>query len=448
MVQKLFQKLTPPQVLVLGFAVTILIGTFLLSLPVATESGEPLPVPDALFTATSAVCVTGLVVVDTATTFSTFGEWVIMFLIQMGGLGFMTFGVFFAILLGKKIGFKERLILQQSFHQTRLEGIVRLTLMVLVITVIVESIGFLLLAFRWVPEWGWTKGLYYALFHTVSAFNNAGFDLFGDYGEFSSLTRYVEDPLVNLTIAGLFIIGGIGFVVIAELIQYRSIRRMSLHTKLVLTVTGILIGLGTLTVLLIEWTNPKTLGRLSFFHKFIASFFQGVTPRTAGFNTLNIADMYPATQFIIIMLMFIGAAPSSTGGGIKVTTFMIVVLAVWSMVRGKNDVVTFRRRIPYNQVYRALTVLVVSLSLIVMITILLTITEHTDLTTSLFETVSAAGTVGLSLGLTPELTPMGKILVTLTMFAGRLGPLTLAFAIAQREEKAIVRYPEERPLIG
>ncbi|MDR6226852.1 TrkH family potassium uptake protein [Desmospora profundinema] len=438
-----FQKITAAQALVLGFAILILIGTGLLSLPIATETGEPLPVLDALFTATSAVCVTGLVVVDTGSTFSTFGESVIMALIQVGGLGFMTFGVLFALLLGKKIGIKERLIIQQSFHQIKLQGLVKLVLLVLAITLIIESVGFTLLAIRWIPEWGWGEGLYLALFHTISAFNNAGFDLFGD-----SLIGYVGDPIVNLTITSLFILGGIGFVVIAEVLQYRSTKRLSLHTKLVLSVTGGLIVLGTLTILAIEWTNPETLAAMPLETKLLASFFQGVTPRTAGFSTLDIADMYPATQFFIILLMFIGASPSSTGGGIKTTTFIIVLLAVWAMVRGKSDVVSFKRRVPHDQVYRALAVLVVALSLIMIVTIFLTMTEHTDLMTSLFETVSAAGTVGLSLGLTSELTPLGKLLITITMFAGRLGPMTLAFAIARRIEKENIRYPEEKPLIG
>ncbi|SFS30408.1 TrkH family potassium uptake protein [Marininema halotolerans] len=450
MAKRIIHSLSPLKILVLGFAVVILAGAVLLSLPIATESGESISFLDALFTATSAVCVTGLVVVDTATTFSTFGEGVILLLIQLGGLGFMTFGVLFAIFLGKRIGVKSRRVLQESFQQRHLQGIVRLTQLVLTITLVVEAVGVFLLSIRWVPEWGWSKGLYYALFHSVSAFNNAGFDLFGDEKPFSSLSKYVGDPLITLTIAGLFIIGGLGFVVMTDLIQcYKTRnRRLSLHTKLVLTGTGILIMMGTLSILLVEWANPRTLAHLSWSDKLLASFFQGVTPRTAGFNTLDIAHMYPASQFIIMMLMFVGAAPSSTGGGIKVTTFVIVLLAAWSMIRGQSDVVTYRRRIPYQLVYRALTVFVVSLTLIVTVTILLTITEHTGLTRALFEVVSASGTVGMSLNLTPELTPLGKVLITFTMFAGRLGPLTLAYALAKRDKQVLIRYPEESPLTG
>jgi trk system potassium uptake protein len=447
----ILKRLTPSQVLVIGFALTILTGAVLLSLPISTESGKPLPFIDALFTSTSAVCVTGLVVVDTATTYNTFGEVVIMLLIQIGGLGFMTFGTFFAILVGKKIGFRERLILREAFNQINISGVVRLVLMVLAITLVIESLGFIVLAIRFIPEWGWEKGLYYALFHSVSAFNNAGFDLFGDYEKFSSLTRYVGDPIVNLTISSLFILGGIGFIVILELVQYRVTKRLSLHTKLVLTMTAFLIFVGTIIILATEWTNPATLGELSFGDKLLSSYFQSVTPRTAGFNTLNIADMYPATLFFIILLMFVGASPGSTGGGIKTTTLTTILLAVWSMIRGRDNVVTYRRRIPYDQVYKALTVTVAALTLVIMVTMLLTITEHADILTALFETVSAFGTVGLTMGLTPELTVAGKILIILTMFAGRLGPLTIAVAIARSlrdQQEPPIRYPEEKPLIG
>ncbi|MCS1350232.1 TrkH family potassium uptake protein [Mechercharimyces sp. CAU 1602] len=446
--KKLLQYLSPPQFLVFGFTVLILFGTALLSLPIATETRDPLSLINALFTATSAVSVTGLVVVDTATTFSTFGECVILILIQLGGLGFMTISIFFAILLGKTIGVRERLTLRLSYHQTHIRGMVRLTLSVLIITAIVESVGFLLLAVRWVPEWGWTTGLYYSLFHSISSFNNAGFDLFGDIAEFSGLTTYVGDPWINMTIAALFLIGGIGFVVIADLYHYRTTKRLNLHTKLVLSVTSFLLIIGTFSLLLIEWSNPYTIGPLSLADKITASFFQGAAPRTAGFSTLNIADMYPASQLMLIMLMFIGAAPNSTGGGIKVTTFIIVVLAVWNMIRGNDENVSFKRRIPYKQVYLALSIWILTLSLTVVVTMLLTITEHTHLTTSFFETVSAVSTVGLTLGLTPELSAAGKLLITLTMLAGRLGPLTLAFAILQRQQKSVIRHPEESPLIG
>ncbi|OYD06152.1 TrkH family potassium uptake protein [Paludifilum halophilum] len=441
------RRLTPPQVLVIGFAVTIIVGSFLLSLPIASE-GESVPYLDALFTSTSAVCVTGLVVTDTARTYSTFGEWVIMLLIQVGGLGFMGFTTVFAVLLGKRIGVKERLVLREAYNQVKVGGVVQLVKYMVMIYVIFEGIGFLVLSVRWVPEFGWGKGAYYALFHTVSAFNNAGFDLFGDYQEFSSLTGFVTDPVVNGIITALFILGGIGFIVIVELYQYRWTGRFSLHTKLVLLTTIGLIFMGMSGIMLVEWSNPDTLGSLSTTDKLMASFFQGVTPRTAGFSTLNLPDLYPATHFLIMMLMFIGASPSSTGGRIKTTTFMAIVLAVWSMIRGRDDVSTFRRRIPHGQIYKALTIFVASMVLVIGMTMLLTITESSDVFHVFFEAVSAFGTVGLSLGMTPELSDLGKVLITLIMFVGRLGPMTIAFALAKRTVPPFYRYPEEEPLIG
>lgn len=445
-----YKKLTPPQVLVMGFAITILIGAFLLSLPISNENGQALPFIDALFTATSAVCVTGLVVVDTATTFSTFGEVVIMFLIQIGGLGFMTFGTFFSILLGKKIGVRERLILREAYNQISMDGVVRLVMIILGVAFTIEGVGFILLALRFVPEWGWSDGLYFSLFHVVSAFNNAGFDLFGHMTEFTSLTQYVDDVYLNLVFSSLIILGGIGFLVIWELIHYRYTKRLSLHTKLVLTVTVTLIVVGTFVILLMEWTNKATLGTLSWDEKLVASFFHSVTPRTAGFNTLNVAELYPATLFFTMILMFIGASPSSTGGGIKTTTFVTILLAVWAMVRGRDHVITYRRRIPSEQVYRALTVTVAAITLVIIVTMILTITEHehADLLMAMFESVSAIGTVGLSMGLTPMLTTPGKLLIIITMFAGRLGPLTIAFALARSLQQPPIRYPEEKTLIG
>ncbi|AUS09744.1 Trk family potassium uptake protein [Laceyella sacchari] len=446
--QLLQSRLTSTQILVLGFAVTILIGACLLSLPVATESGQGLPFIDALFTATSAVCVTGLVVVDTATTFNTFGEVVILLLIQVGGLGFMTFGTFFAYLVGKKIGFRERLVLRETFNQFNMQGVVNLVLKVLKITFIIEGIGFVLLSVRFVPEFGLEKGLYFSLFHSISSFNSAGFDLFGEKEAFSSITHYVEDPWINLVVSSLVILGGIGFVVILELLHYRKTKRISLHSKIVLTMTGILIVMGMLVILVVEWANPKTLGGLSFQGKIMASFFHSVTPRSGGYNTLSLGDMYSATLFFTVLLMFVGASPSSTGGGIKTTTLATILLSVWSMIRGRDDVIAYKRRIPHGLVYKALTVTVAATTLVILDTMLLTITEQTDLLTAGFETVSAFGTVGLTMGLTPTLSVPGKVIVLLTMFAGRLGPLTIAFAIAHSQKQPPYRYPEDRPLIG
>ncbi len=439
---------TPPRVLVVSFIITIVTGTLLLSLPIATEGKEPLSLLDALFTATSAVCVTGLVVQDTARTFSTFGEVVILVLIQVGGLGVTGFATFFALLVGMKVGVKERLVLSETFNLEQLGGVVELLKSILLIFVIFEGAGTLILATRFIPIWGWGKGWYYAVFHSISAFNNGGFDLNGEFGKFSSLTPYVEDPVISLTVAALFIAGGLGFIVVVELLQYRWTQRLSLHTKLVLLANVLLIFLGAGGILLIEWGNPDTLAGHSFGNTLVAAFFQGVTPRSSGLTTLELDGLYPASKFLIILLMFIGASPGSTGGGIKTTTFITILLAVWSMMRGREDVITFRRRVPHSQVYRALTVTVLTMGLVVVVTMVLTITESSDVMIVLFETVSAAATVGLSLGITPELSSLGKVLIIITMFLGRLGPMTVAFAIARKTFRERYRHPEEKPLIG
>ncbi|MGI6126459.1 MAG: TrkH family potassium uptake protein [Planifilum sp.] len=440
----------PSQILVFGSVLTILIGTILLMMPFATEDGEPLSLVDALFTATSAACVTGLAVKDTATTFSTFGEVVILILIQIGGLGFMTFTTLIAVLLGKKISVKERLILREAMNQLNLEGVVKLVLYVLLITAVIEGVGTLLLALRWVPEWGWEKGLYYSLFHAISAFNNAGFDLFGDEPNGVSLSRYATDPVVNLVVMVLVLLGSLGFVVFLELVQYRRTRRLSLHSKLVLAVTGMVVLAGTTLFWLIEWRNPRTIGSLSLPEKVLAGLFQMAASRTSGFLTLDAASLYPPTQFLLILLMFVGGAPNSTAGGIKLTTFAVILLAVWAMIRGRDDVVVFYRRIPHQQVYKALTITVLALVLVFTVTILLLITEYHDarFLEALYEASSAFAINGSSLGLTSQLTTGGKILLSLTMFVGRLGPVTLAYAISRRITKPSYRYPEERPLIG
>ncbi|WP_019120301.1 TrkH family potassium uptake protein [Brevibacillus massiliensis] len=437
----------PPKILVLGFAVIIVIGAFLLTLPAATVSGTGLPWIDALFTATSATCVTGLVVVDTGTTFTLFGQLVILSLIQVGGLGFMTFATFFALLIRRKISLKERLLLRESLNQISIEGIVRLARMVLIFTAIIELAGALLLAARFAFEMPLGQALYFGLFHSISNFNNAGFDILG---HFNSLTSYVEDPIVNLVIPLLVILGGIGFIVLSELYEYRRHkRRLSLHTKVVLTTTAWLIVAGTVAIFALEYNNPKTLQPLSMLGKFFGSFYQSVAARTDGSNTISIGDMRHSSLFFIIILMFIGASPGSTGGGIKTTTFATLLGAVWAQVKGKEDVIFFRQRILPHMIYKSLTVTVSGLFIVIAASMILSITEqNVDFLMILFESTSAFGTVGLSMGLTPHLTDIGRIVITLTMFAGRVGPLTIAFALAQRKQKEYYRFPKGKIMIG
>lgn len=441
------QLWTPNRILVFGFLAFTLVGAILLWLPISHEAHQTVTFLDALFTATSAFSVTGLVVVDTATTFNLFGELVILGLIQVGGIGFVTSATFFFILLGKRISMKERLMLGEQLNQSSLQGLVRLLMVVVFTTLIIEGIGFLLLAICFVPDWGWIQGLYYALFHSVSAFNSAGFDLFGVVEPFSSLSSYREDVMLNITISILMVLGALGFLVILELCNYSKSKRLSLHTKLVLTMTSVLLLLGTMAILLIEWSNPATMKNLNGLEKGIVSFFHS-TARTGGFSTIDLAEMYPATLFFMIVLMFIGASPGSTGGGIKVTTAIIILLSVWTMIRGRTHVVAFRRTIPHDNVYKALTITVLSALFVIINVMLLMITEKSDMLTVMFEVVSAFGTVGSSMGITPNLSIYGKILIIVCMFVGRLGPLTLGFAIVQKMTRESIKYPEEKLIIG
>ncbi|MHB8126061.1 MAG: TrkH family potassium uptake protein [Desulfitobacteriaceae bacterium] len=438
--------MTPSRVLVLGFASVILLGALFLTLPQATRDGNGLHFLNALFTSTSAVCVTGLVVVDTATTFTLFGQSVILLLIQVGGLGFMTFATLFAIILGKKITLKERLVLQEALNQVSLEGIVRLAKSVIQISFAIEAVGALILALRWSCDFGWSKALYYGLFHAISAFNNAGFDLFGN---FSSLTAYVGDPLTNITIMLLIISGGLGFTVLVNIYSFRE-KKFTLHSRIVLQVSGILIFLGAGIIFMLEYTNPLTLGPLPLGTKVLAAFFQAVTPRTAGFNTINIANMKETTLLFIIILMFIGASPGSTGGGIKITTFVSIIFSVLSTYRSDSHVVIKGRTLPDTIIRKALAITTSAALLIFFMTFILSITEKANLFHLLFEVTSAFGTVGLSIGSTLILSAFGKVAIILTMFSGRVGTLTLVYFLSQKANKSSVhiKYPDERIIIG
>jgi trk system potassium uptake protein len=438
--------LDPPKSLVLGFLVIILVGAILLTLPVSTTNGQGLSFINALFTATSATCVTGLVVVDTGTTFTMFGQLVILSMIQVGGLGFMTFATLFAVLLGKRISLKERILLQESLNNLSIEGVVRLAKRIVIFTAIIELVGTILLSFRFSFDMPLGKAIYYGVFHSISNFNNAGFDLMG---EFHSLTSYVDDPTVTLTVCTLIVLGGIGFIVMNELVEYRHTRKLSLHSKVVIMTSLALIVIGTAGIFLFEFTNDKTIKPLTVSGKILGSLFQSVTARTAGANTLNIGELTHPSLLLVIILMFIGASPGSTGGGIKTTTFTTLIGAVWSQIRGKEDVIFYRQRIDYETIYKALTVTVSGLFLVVLMTLVLTITEvGKDFLMIIFEVTSAFATVGLSMGLTPELSIIGKLMIVVTMFAGRVGPLTIAYAVTTRRKPDAFRYPKGKIMIG
>lgn len=437
-------RLSTYQILVLGFAAIIFSGVILLMTPYAVRAGQGLGFVDALFTATSAVCVTGLVVVDTGTYFSTFGQMVILFLIQVGGLGVMTVATLVAVLSGKRINLKERLLIQEATNQLDLAGVVRLTLYIIRATLLVELIGGTILAVRWFQDFGW-QGVYFGYWHAVSAFCNAGFDLFGSY---RSITAYVDDLTVNLVAALLIITGGIGFPVIADLWQSRQIKKLSFHTKMVVVSSFLLIALGAGLIFLAENSNPNTLGHLSPAGKVMASLFQSVTARTAGYNSIDISQMREGTLFALLFFMFIGASPSSMGGGVKTTTAATLFISLVASVTGKKDPLAFERQIPQQTVYKAFTIVTISVMLISTVTLLLSFWEEFSLLAILFEVTSAFGTVGLSTGITPALSKPAKVLITLTMFAGRVGTLTLLMALALRPRPERLRYPEGKIIIG
>ena len=437
-------KLSTYQILVLGFAGIILGGALLLMTPLASRDGSNLGFIDALFTATSAVCVTGLVVVDTGTYFSVFGQMVVLALIQVGGLGVMTVATLVAVLSGKKINLKERLLIQEATNQLDLAGVVRLTLYIIRATLFIELLGGTILAVRWFQDFG-TQGIYFGYWHAVSAFCNAGFDLFG---EFRSITGYVNDFTVNSAIAALIVVGGIGFPVVADLWNCRQSHRFSLHTKIVLMTTLVLIILGACLIFVAEYSNDKTLGALPLEGKVLASGFQSITTRTAGYNTLDIGALREGTLFAMVFLMFIGASPSSMGGGVKTTTAAILFISLVGSITGKKDPQAFERQIPQHTVYKAFTIVTISVMLISLVTLAMSFTEQVPLFSLLFEVTSAFGTVGLSTGITPKLSDCGKVLITLTMFAGRVGTLTLLMALALRPRKERLKYPEGKIIIG
>ncbi|MEJ6950537.1 TrkH family potassium uptake protein [Natronospora cellulosivora (SeqCode)] len=469
---------TPAQYLVMGYLAVIIIGTILLSLPIATTAEGGLDIVSALFTATSATCVTGLIVLNTSTAFTIFGQVVIMILIQIGGLGLMTMSTMMAFIIGKKISLKERLIIQEDLNQFKISGVVRLVWYVLAVAFTIQGIGVFLLFTRLIKEYSFGRALYMSVFHAVSAFNNAGFDLFGN-----SLENFTGDITINFVIMGLIIIGGFGFAVIAELYnsfhsncslikndidlsdksykekiihiircirknKFLAIKKTSLQTKIVLLITLILIVVGFLSFFALEYANEATMANLSFGDRILSSLFLSVTPRTAGFNSLPTGSLRSSTLFLIIILMFIGASPGSTGGGIKTTTFGVLLITVWSMVTGKEDVEIFKRRIEQDIINKALAIIILSLMLVVFITIVLTISEEMSFLPVFFEAVSAFATVGLSTGITAELSDFGRLLITITMFAGRVGPLTLAVAFAERKSNARFHYPKEKIMVG
>ena len=437
-------------ILALGFLAVILLGTVLLALPIAAKNGQSIGLFDSLFTSTSAVCVTGLVVVDTGTTFSLFGQIVLIVLIQVGGLGFMVFATMLMVMLGRKISIRGRMLIRESMNASSLSDLGSLTRLYLLLSLAIELIGTITLCFRFVPLYGWKHGTWMALFHSVSAFCNAGFDLFGNY---ASLTAFSGDPLVLLTVASLIILGGLGFSVILETARNRQgFRNLSLHTRIVLMTTLVLLLAGTVFYWIVERTNAETLAGCSEGEKILNAFFQSVTMRTAGFNSFDLSALRDGTKLFSSFLMMIGASPASTGGGIKTTTIAALTLLMLSVVRGESEVNVARRRLSDDISRRALAVAVLFLSTLLTGTLIISLIENGrfPLEDILFEASSAMGTVGVSAIGTPNLSSASRAILLPMMFLGRVGPLTLAVAVAKRQGglRTASKYPEERIMIG
>jgi trk system potassium uptake protein TrkH len=436
-----------------GFIAVILVGTILLTMPFATETGEGGNVIVALFTSTSAVCVTGLIVVDTETYFSFWGELIIVALIQIGGFGYMTTTTFLILLVGKKFDFRQKIAINEAFDRPFLHGSRNLIISVLATTLMFELLATIILFPRFAADFGALKGLWLAIFHTVSAWNNAGFSLF-----FYNLIPYQNSFIVNLVITGLIIFGGIGYQVIIEIYLWIVDRfkhrphhkyEFSLNFKVVVSTTLVLLLVGTIASLMTEYNNPETIASLSFPDKILVSWFQSVTTRTAGFNTIDIGKMTSAGLFITIGLMFIGASPSGTGGGIKTTTLSILINTTKSVLRGKEEVIFYRREVPSSLILKAISVAFGSLLTVILMTIIISISNpEIELIAILFEVVSAFATVGLSTGITSSLSVIAKLALVFTMYVGRVGVLLLMSAIVGEIRPSRIEYPEENLLVG
>jgi len=429
--------------LALGFLLVIIIGTFLLNLPIASHGPQKIELIDALFTSTSATCVTGLIVLDTGKDFTLFGQWIILILLQIGGLGIMTFSTMFAFLLGRRITLRERIILQESLNQFSIGGLVRFAKYIIFFTFVFEFLGSMFLYYFWRHLSDAHHPLFLAVFHAVSAFCNAGFSLFSD-----SLAGFHANFSVMMIFIFLIIAGGIGFLVLLELLEYPIRKKLSLHSKIVILVSFMLVVLGTGSIFFLENSNADTIGSLPLSGKIMSAFFQSVTARTAGFNTLPTGHLYNASLLLIAIFMFIGASPTSTGGGIKTTTFSVIFLNVFASLRGNRHLNLYKRRISMDIVNKAWTIVFLSILWISITLILLSYIEQFRFIELLFELISAFGTVGLSTGITSSLSLWGKIIIILTMFFGRLGPLALALSLITKRKVGLIEYPEEKLMVG
>ena len=450
------KELSTTQIILLGFLLAIIIGTILLSMPFVTTSGKPTPMIDALFTATTAVCVTGLVTVDTYAHWNFFGQLIILILAQIGGLGVVSITTGAMLLIGQKVSLKDRLLIGNAYNLDTLSGLVKFFKKIVLGTFIVEGLGAIGYAFVFVPQFGWKKGLWASVFNGVSAFCNAGMDVIAP----DSLAQYVSNPWINFVTITLIILSGLGFVVWWDMIDvWKRIRakevplkwlfrRCTLHTKIVLAMSGILLFGGAALILLLEYENPATLGNLSLGDKLMAAMFQSVTTRTAGFFTIPQQNFTDASILVCMIMMFIGGSPSGTAGGVKTTTVAIILIAAMSIIKGTEEAEAFRRAIPLKTVRKAMAVVLVSFSVLLGGTVALSAVTGGDFVDVIFEMASAVGTVGLTRGFTGTMNVAGKLIVIICMYLGRIGPISLAVAIQAKKKRGLASYAEEDVTVG
>jgi len=442
-------RIGPEFIFVFSFAAMIALGTMLLMLPIATRDGQGAPVLTALFTATSASCVTGLIVEDTWLYWTGFGQGVILVLIQIGGFGFMTLMTLVALFMRRSIGLKSRLIIVKSLNLADMDNVRQLLRVVLCGTLLVEGIGAVLLGIRFAFDFGLWQGLARGVFHSVSAFCNAGFDLMGCFGAFGSMAHYVADPFVNLVLTALVTIGGLGFLVWADIWEHRGLRGLSIHSKLVLSVSMLLLFGGAVLIYLFECTNPETIGSLGPVTGAIAALFQSMTARTAGFAALNQAAMTESARALMIVLMCIGGSPGSTAGGLKTATVAVLVKAAWDHIRGRQEVLIAGHAISSKKIMDALCLMVTVVCILFCGTLAIAAVEQLPFSTVLYETASAMATVGLSLGITPQLSIFSKLVLIAMMFMGRVGILSIGFILLSRRSfGGDIRHPDAKILIG
>ena len=441
-----------------GFLSAIVIGGVILMLPISSADGTWTNPIDALFMSTTSICVTGLVTFVTASHWSLFGKIIILILIQLGGLGVITMVMSVFIIVGKRITLRDRMLIQETYNLDTLSGLVKLVKKILAGTLVVELVGAVLYSFQFIPEFGFVRGVGYSIFHAVSAFCNAGIDLIGE----TSFIPYMTNPLINITTMLLIVLGGLGFIVWWDVVRvfkesrkkdvknYRPFQNLALHSKLVLVITGILIAFGTLVYFVLEFNNPGTIGNLNVFQKFMASMFQSVTTRTAGFASFPQENMREGSTLVTLLLMIVGGSPAGTAGGMKTTTVGMVVLTVLAVVRGKTNTEVFERKIAQESLRTALAVVVISIGVVLSASLLICAVEDISLVDTLFEVVSAIGTVGLSRGVTADLCMFSKIILIITMYIGRIGPITMAVAFSVRHSKkdTMRELPERRIIIG